>query len=219
MDRGMYSSMKVEDGTAFMWQDVLHDHSLTRLPELRRAACLDALSPALPELIVGAYSNLSREHIPEAIVDSWVVTEQILDAYWEQHVSGATEAGRAAMLKDSRTFTAAIRAEVLLTAGRLSPELWQAVTVARGHRNKLAHRAQATLQAARETAEAMHDMLEEWLGEPIDYPSVAAFDRPARPNVVPRSTPSSRRGPRAGARAAVDSAPPTHPIDTSDVDA
>ena len=128
MDRGIYSSTKVEDGSAFMWQDVLHDHDLTRLPELRRAARLDALSPALPELIVGAYSNLSREHIPEAIIDSWVVTEQILDAYWEQHVSGATEAGRAAMLKDSRTFTAAIRAEILLTAGQLSPELWQAIT-------------------------------------------------------------------------------------------
>lgn len=192
LDRAIYASNKVQDGSALLWQGI-YGPRLERVLALGRVRRLEALSSALPELIVGAYSNLSLEHLPEAIVDSWVVTEQILDAYWEEHARSATETGRAATLRD-RSFTAAVRAEVLLTAGRISPALWKLATVARGHRNKLAHRAEATQTAARATAEAMHAALEAWLGESVAHPQSNAFLVPERPRraATPRDAPRTR---------------------------
>ncbi len=137
---------------------------------LPRAPRLLAMASALPELVVGAYSNLSRHHAPEAIVDGWVVIEQLLDVMWQEFVAGVSEPGRAEILKDTRSFTAAVRADVLLTAGKISPDLWRKVTRARKYRNELAHRARVSIGAAQSVCSAMQSTVERILGTTVDPP-------------------------------------------------
>lgn len=156
------------------WSHVASD-ILGAATDLRRASRLGTVSAALPELIVGAYSNLSRHHAPEAIVDGWVVIEQLLDALWQTFVSAAQEPGRSAGLVDTRTYTAAVRAELLLTAGILPVNLWEKVTRARKDRNALAHRATMSIDAASGVCEAMQAMVEAFVGETVAPPLVARF--------------------------------------------
>jgi hypothetical protein len=106
----------------------------------QRVGVLLAVSEHLPTVVLGAYSLSSRQQLGEALLDAWIAVEQILDYKWGQYVSGIEDSRRRERLGDTRTYTAAVRSEILLTAGRLSAAEYVAVTAARQERNAFAHR-------------------------------------------------------------------------------
>jgi hypothetical protein len=148
-------------------------------PDVIRAAVasghgerLGRVSPSLPELVVGAYTNFSRHHAAEAAVDAFVVIEQLIDVRWKAHIDAATEPGRKDRLRDTRSFTTSIRTEVLLNTGALSRELYDLIEPARQHRNEVAHRAKVDIVGAERAVSAMHAVLEDHLGATIAPPQV-----------------------------------------------
>lgn len=130
---------------------------------------LAQISETLPALVAGAYFMFSRQQIAEAVVDSWTVNEQILDAIWQDYVKGLREKARRKRLKDTRVYTSAVRIEVLQTVGSLPDGLAQELQVARKVRNDLAHRARLTRDDASTAVTAMKHMVEKFLGRPIAY--------------------------------------------------
>jgi hypothetical protein len=135
-----------------------------------RQECVTKLvqvSAQLPTLIPGAYSLYSRRQLTEALIDSWIVIEQLIDSLWSDYLSQIGDKARRDRLADTRAYTVAVRLEVLLTAGRLSADLYDQANAARKHRNDVAHRARTTLKMAAETTAAMRALLEWFCGKPV----------------------------------------------------
>lgn len=146
------------------------DSILSNAIALNRTKVLSNLSPTLPALVAGAYSAFSRRLLPEALIDAWIVIEQLLDHLWQRHLDEISDAQRGARLKDNRTYSASVRAEVLLTAKVLSESLYENVQKARKYRNQLAHRADVSYLATCEVMMALRAMLSSVITESIAEP-------------------------------------------------
>jgi hypothetical protein len=136
---------------------VVAQGSVTRLVDV---------SETLPLLVAGTYFLYSRQQIAEAIVDSWIANEQIIDSCWGDYVS-VFDRPRRKRLEDTRTYTAAVQIEVLHTAGRIPDGLYRALNDARKVRNDLAHRAKLNREAATAAVTAMKQMIEHLLERPV----------------------------------------------------
>ena len=134
---------------------------------------LAEISASLPEFVAGAYSLYSQRQINEALADSWIVCEQLLNHLWQTYSAEIKDTPRKKRLEDTRTYSASVRLEVLKTAQLLPDALYQALHKARDHRNKLLHRANMSLQATSESMTAMKMTLEHILGEEVAEPSVS----------------------------------------------
>ncbi len=148
---------------------------LTKACELKTSSLLAAVSPTLPRLVAGAYSLFSQHLYAEALVDAWVVIEQILDVYWKErgqrlHPSSA----RRERLKDVG-FVAAVRIEILQSEGALPNDLAESLHKARRLRNELAHRATVDYPRAQQVINAMADTMRHYTGVPVQPPSAAQF--------------------------------------------
>lgn len=133
------------------------------------------ISPSVPTLIVGAYSLFARRLLSEALIDGWIVTEQLIDHLWQRHISPVKDKARRERLEDDRSYPASIRVEMLLTAGVIDGQMAEATQVARQHRNRLAHRAKISLQATTECLDAMRGMVEFICGEKVAPPPRSFF--------------------------------------------
>ena len=137
---------------------------------------LKEVSTTLPTLVAGAYSLFSKRQLSEALNDSWIVNEQIIDWLWSDYKNSITATAeieqnkRKERLSDERTYTAAVRIEVLYVAGCLPAHIYEAINNARKHRNKLAHRAQINLKMAQECLDAMRQMIEYLCGASVEPP-------------------------------------------------
>jgi hypothetical protein len=120
---------------------------------------LESLSPTLPTLLVAAVYHAFRHHLGEAIVTAWIVCEQILSHLWDRHVTNIEDPARRKRLEDSRTYSASVQAEVLLTKGELDNETYRLVQSARKLRNDLAHRSLMGHDAVDQCTVAMGAML------------------------------------------------------------
>ena len=152
-----------------------HIHTESVIEQGTALACsgkLASISTTVPELVAGAYSLYSQRQVNEALIDGWIVCEQLLDHRWQEYCAGITDPSRKERLGDARTYSAAVRLEVLRIAGVLPEPLYQALHRARDHRNKLAHRARSSLEAASDCMNAMKMMLEDVLGQQIEAPEV-----------------------------------------------
>ncbi len=123
------------------------------------ASRLAEISEHLPTLVAGAYYQFSRRQLSEALVDSWIVIEQIIDCYWTYYVSHF-RGSRKDRLVDARTYTVAVRLETLHTVDLIPYEIYEYLNIARKHRNELAHRALIDINRAADTVLAMHALLE-----------------------------------------------------------
>ena len=142
----------------FYW--VAHDPAiLDRLTGIPNAIRLRDISSTLPALLVAATYHATRHSLAEGVVMSWIVCEELLSYLWDQHVSKIQEKERRDRLKDSRTYSAAVRLEVLLVEGSLQPELCALLQRARGMRNALAHRSITDQESADICNRAMREML------------------------------------------------------------
>ena len=140
---------------------------------LTRANKLAEISPSVPEFVAGAYSLYSQRQINEALEDSWVVCEQLLNYLWQAYCREIADRPRKNRLYDTRTYSASVRLEVLRTAKVLPDSLYQALHKARVRRNDLLHEAKNNFEATEECMAAMKAALEHVLGEEVAEPSVS----------------------------------------------
>ena len=149
-------------------------HSVEILHQAGRQCCTSKLvqiSESIPELLAGAYYFYSRHLLSEAINDAWIVIEQIIDYLWVEYVSKITDQisdPRRVRLEDPRTYTVAVRLEVLLTAGKISRALYDHLNKARKRRNDLAHRARVSPEAASECMHALQMAVEHICGRSVE---------------------------------------------------
>ncbi len=147
-------------------EDVVHQAT-----SLSRASRLADISHSIPEFVAGAYSLYSQRQASEALVDSWVVCEQLLNYLWDRFCERLDNSPRRRRLKDARSVN--LRLEVLQTAGSIPESLAEALHAARRRRNRLMHHASTGIEAARKGLEAMKMALEHVLGEEVAEPSVS----------------------------------------------
>lgn len=120
---------------------------------------LREISQSLPTLLVAATYHATRHDLAEGIVTSWIVCEELISFLWDRHVEAVREKERRDRLGDNRTYSAAVRIEVLQVAGVLPADLCKLLHEARKLRNALAHRAAMGLKAADVCVQAMRQML------------------------------------------------------------
>lgn len=169
-ERTIIPSLLLLQGT---WQVYhrLQDKQITvNVAKLSCASRLAEISENLPALTAGAYSLYSRRQLSEALIDAWIVVEQVIDWLWDKHRDRISDAERRDRLADSRTYTSAVRIELLHTIDVLDPGLYSHMTRARTHRNNLAHRATISLDMAEETLMAMRSTVEFVCGMQVSAP-------------------------------------------------
>ena len=163
LEKTMEQSMHLIRGT---WRT----HRMTSPDIIQKVIRLDCstklmeVSQNLPALIAGAYSYFSQRQLSESLLDSWIVIEQILDWYWSNYVSKFSDKKRKESLKDSRTYTSAVRIEILCSASVFPQQVYEKINNARKHRNNLAHRAKINISMAKETVDALKLMIEFFCG-------------------------------------------------------
>jgi hypothetical protein len=159
---GSYTDRTIGPGIALIrgtvdWSTMTDPLVLVSCTGIARAQNLSGHSPSLPTLIAGAYSNYSRRSLAEAMLDGWIVIEQLVDDLWQQLVVHDTSGKRRQRLTG---YSVAIRIDVLESDGVIATPLAETLQEARGHRNDLAHRALVTLDATRLVMQAMKDFLD-----------------------------------------------------------
>jgi hypothetical protein len=92
---------------------------LRRLGELAHARELQRISEVLPGLVAAAHLPVAYQRPEESVVNCWVVTEQLINYVWtSRYCEQAIDAEHKERLKrDHRTFSAALREEILLASG------------------------------------------------------------------------------------------------------
>ena len=128
--------------------------------ELPRSVRIRELSADAPTLVAGAYSGYSRGQLAETLLLSWIVIEQFIDALWRERLESIDSVVRRRALKDARTYSAAVRTEILQTDGTLTDDERAVIDRVRQHRNALAHRGQVGVDGARDAATALQLVLQ-----------------------------------------------------------
>jgi hypothetical protein len=127
---------------------------LDRVSELRNIRALTAVSSDLPVLVCAAVYHAARHNIAEAITTSWFSCEILLSYWWDEYLA-TLQGQQLSRLKDTRTYTAAVRTEMLLATGRMERGLYEHLNRARQVRNNLAHRGRAELSGAQQAMAAL----------------------------------------------------------------
>jgi hypothetical protein len=134
------------------------------------------VSDALPAFVAAAYAVFQRRLLAEALVDAWIVIEQVVNWLWrEQYRPKAHDSAHRARLDDYRSFTANTKLETLLADNLIEPGLYDELQAARRQRNDTAHGANVDIAAASTVLEAMHKALEFVCDRPVAMPSVQQF--------------------------------------------
>jgi DNA-binding MltR family transcriptional regulator len=79
---------------------------------------------------------------------------------WKEYLETITDRTRKDQLNDTRTYSAAVRIELLYTIGRMPAPLYESITRARKRRNELVHHATITLEKDTEGLAAMKQIIE-----------------------------------------------------------
>jgi hypothetical protein len=161
----------ITQGGGFTWART-NEAILDNASACERALRLARVSESLVTLIPAAYSLYSQRQLAEALIDSWIVCEQLLDSTWRSHVD-SFDSARRKRLDDQRTFSPAVRIELLQTAGAIPDELAAKLHRARRSRNEIAHRASISLDGAAHALDGMKAFLEFVLGSSIAAPAVS----------------------------------------------
>ncbi len=136
---------------------------LREAKELSRARTLRATASSMPTLVASAYYHHTSGDLGEAQALSFIVTEQIVSSFWRDHLATLSGA-RKERLEDTRTYLLSVQLEVLLTAGRITRELYDAIHEARRPRNDLTHRAVVTAAGSEASMQAMRLLIQELCG-------------------------------------------------------
>jgi hypothetical protein len=173
LERTMTPSSHLRQGEWLMYP--IHDAiTAKKAGELECTKTLAVIKEDLPTLIAGAYSLFSRRLLSEALIDSWFVCERIIHYLWEHYLSAFSDKARINRLNDPRTYSAAVRTEILHSVGIIPLPLYDELNKARGHRNDLAHgKKKATLLASRTCLNAMKLCIEFVCEKKVGSPQVS----------------------------------------------
>lgn len=110
-----------------------------------------------PEFLLKGVSGFARRDWGMALSNLWITIEQITEFLWERHVLGSLPTenripGRQDQLKDTRTWTAANRHELLASMSVYSENELRHLYAARKARNDLSHRGHHPSEQAASSA-------------------------------------------------------------------
>jgi hypothetical protein len=138
---------------------------LSALGDLAHARTLRNISPEIPALVAGAIGHNHRSRPAEATLFGWMVCERLVNHAWKIRIEPAALSGaHVNQLRDSRTYTAAVRIEILRREGWLSDDDFDLVSAARKARNEQAHNRPSTGVDAHTTLRAMLVILDHVIG-------------------------------------------------------
>lgn len=121
-------------------------------------ALLDSVPQLSPEFLLKGVSGIARRDWGVALSNLWITVEQLTEALWRRDVLKAVTSdenpisGRLDQLKDTRTWTAANRHELLHLKGIVSDTALRNLYHARKARNDLSHRGTHPTEAAARSA-------------------------------------------------------------------
>jgi hypothetical protein len=127
---------------------------------------LDALPELSGEFLLKGVTGIARRDWGTALANIWIVVEQITSNLWERRIVRPAQApdpipGRVDQLSDPRTWTIAMRHELLHQISVLSRQTLRRLSEARKARNALAHSGKhPTADAAQAAYAAVTDLLE-----------------------------------------------------------
>ena len=176
-DRTFGPALMMSVNTAWQagWQTV-PEEQLTATDGLTRAIALREIADSLPAFVSSAYFSLQQHQLAEALLSGWIVIEQILNRLWKnEYRPTSRDAGHRARLDDARSFTANVKAELLLASGTLDGDSYDAVQKARKRRNDLAHGGHVDRDGAFECVNAMRAMLGTVVSGDIPRPASSEF--------------------------------------------
>lgn len=139
-------------------------------------ALLDVVPELSGEFFLKGATGIARRDWATALSNLWIVVEQITSNIWVHKVLGPARSpneitGRLDQLADPRTWTIAVRHELLHQIGIIPAKALATLSVARKARNALAHRgkhpAEADAQAAYASALAILQIAVENLPIPL----------------------------------------------------
>lgn len=141
--------------------DVATVPDLDVLTDLPNATLLSWIHPHAPTFVASAYYHWFQYEFAQALTNAWIFVEQYLSARWKTRIDELTVTGkRLKQLKDDRNYTAAIKTEVLQTAGWLDDATAESLHHARDHRNNLVHQGRVHYEGAKAGMDALKAVLE-----------------------------------------------------------
>ena len=128
-------------------------------------AILEAVPELSGEFLLKGVTGIAHRDWGAALANLWIVVEQLSSRLWELHIVKPAQApdpipGRVDQLSDSRTWSIAVRHELLYQVGVLSRRTFEMLSVARKARNALAHKGKHPTDVA---ANAAYDAVTELL--------------------------------------------------------
>ena len=137
----------------------LMDAPTLSLDVLLRAAklgftLLNAAPQLSPEFLLKGTSGIARRDWGVALSNLWITIEQLTEALWQREILKPIASdrdpiqGRSDQLRDTRSWTAANRHELLYSKGAISDSSLRDLSRARKARNDLSHRGTHPTEAA-----------------------------------------------------------------------
>jgi hypothetical protein len=171
---GPQTMMGLNPMWASSWESIA-DERLVQTEGLSRATALWTIADSLPTFVASAYFFLAQRLLAEALLDGWIVVEQILNRIWEdEYVPTSRDSRHRDRLDDTRSFTANVKAELLFASGLIDGETYDSVQSARKRRNDLAHGGRVDVAGAFECMAAMKAMLEKVVSD-VPRPTFSEF--------------------------------------------
>jgi hypothetical protein len=162
---------------------------------------LDAVPELSGEFILKGATGIARRDWGAALSNLWIVVEQITSNVWAHEVLDPTRSsdgitGRLDQLADPRTWTIAVRHELLHQIGIIPADTLATLSVARKARNALAHRGkhptEADARAAYTSALAILQIAVDDLPVPLQKLDLSdhALSDPFRPRLSEKLEPT-----------------------------
>jgi hypothetical protein len=114
---------------------------------------LDEITRLRGDLLLKGVTGIARRDWSAGLSNLWIVIEQLVSHIWNSAIIKKAEAAgspkaRRDQLADNRTWTVAVKLELLHQLGHLSAEALQELSAARKARNDLAHEGHTPLEAS-----------------------------------------------------------------------
>ena len=137
---------------------MLMDARTVRFSDLAAAmktglSVLDQITRLRGDLLLKGVTGIARRDWSAGLSNLWIVIEQIVSHIWDTEIIKKAEAAgspksRRDQLSDNRTWTAAVKLEMLHQKGYLNADALQELSVARKARNDLAHEGHTPSEAS-----------------------------------------------------------------------
>lgn len=159
-------------------------------------AVLNCVARLRGDLLLKGVTGIARRDWSSGLSNLWIVIEQIVSHVWDQKIIGqavtdGAPKSRRDQLSDNRTWTVAVKLEVLHQSGFFDATALQDLSAARKARNDLAHEGQTPSEAS---AMAAFSALRHLLGAVLPKQRIPLFELNLSDHAI--SDPFAPREPR-----------------------